>query len=142
MRGRGRRWRAWRMEEAGSRACASRRAVRRDTEAELEEFEEERDTQAKQAMSKAAAAKAKKLEQLQEDANRYLKEERATQDCRDDCLQWFGGEASGYPWYVHVLLMKVAELTKPLETVRDVINTRWLRASVTNRGHSPGEVQQ
>ena len=55
-------------------------------------------------------------------------------DCREDCVQRFAGEASGYAWCVHVLLMQVVELTKPfeLETVRDV--TKWLRPSVANRG--------
>jgi hypothetical protein len=60
-------------------------------------------------------------------------------DCREDCLRRFVGEASGYAWCVHVLLMKVVELTKPLETVRDV--TKWLRPSVANRGRGPGAVQ-
>ena len=55
-------------------------------------------------------------------------------DCRNNCLQWFGGKASRYAWCVHVLLMKVVELTKPLETVRDVIQPRWLRTFATNRG--------
>jgi hypothetical protein len=62
-------------------------------------------------------------------------------DCRNDCLQWFGGKASGYAWCVHVLLMKVVELTKPLETVRDVIKPRWLRPSAANRGRGPDGVQ-
>jgi len=62
-------------------------------------------------------------------------------DCREDCLRRFAGEASGYAWCVHVLLMKVVELTKPLETVRDVIQPRWLRPSVANRGRGPGAVQ-
>ena len=61
-------------------------------------------------------------------------------DCREDCLQRFAGEASGYAWCVHVLLMKVVELTKPfeVETVREVIQPRWLRPSVANLGRTKG----
>lgn len=59
-------------------------------------------------------------------------------DCREDCLQRFAGEVSGYAWCVHVLLMKVVELTKPFEVekVREVIQPRWLRASAANRGRA------
>ena len=64
-------------------------------------------------------------------------------DCHEDCLRRFAGEASGYAWCVHVLLMKVVELTKPfeVETVRDLIKPRWLRPSAANRGRGPDGVQ-